>query len=101
MPAEFVVYSLRHTYDTRHGEARRGCVPVMKLMRHRSVTVSPRYEHPTPEALERAVKRLHTMNTQAVKALAEKRKRQRAATVSASVRGAGVRKSLRACSSGG
>ena len=39
------------------------------------MTVSQRYVHPTPEALERAVKGLQVMDTHATKALAEKRKR--------------------------
>ena len=83
MPAEFVVYSLRHTYGTRLGEARADAFSIMKLMGHCSVTVSQRYVHPTPEALERAVEKLQTMNTQALKALAEKRKRELPATFSA------------------
>ena len=82
MPAEFVVYSLRHTYGTRLGEAGADAFTIMRLTGHCSVTVSQRYVHPTRESLERAVKRLQTMNTQAIKALAEKRKRQLPATVS-------------------
>jgi integrase len=82
MPAEFVVYSLRHTYGTRLGEAGADAFSIMKLMGHCSVTVSQRYVHPTPEVLERAVKRLQAMNTQARKALAEKRKRQLPTTFS-------------------
>jgi hypothetical protein len=34
----------------------------MKVMGHSSVTVSPRYVHPTPETLERAFERLEERN---------------------------------------
>lgn len=62
MPDDFVVYSLRHTYGTRLGEAGADPFTIMKLMGHSSVTVSQRYVHPTPEGLERAVERLQQMN---------------------------------------
>ncbi|HLI30055.1 MAG TPA: site-specific integrase [Terriglobia bacterium] len=62
MPAEFVIYSLRHTYGTRLGEAGADAFAIMRLMGHSSVTVSQRYVHPSPEALERAVERLQAMN---------------------------------------
>lgn len=62
MPEDFVVYSLRHTYGTRLGEAGADPFTIMKLMGHSSVTVSQRYVHPTPEGLERAVERLQQMN---------------------------------------
>ena len=42
MPAEFVVYSLRHTYGTRLGEAGADPFVIMRLMGHSSVTVSQR-----------------------------------------------------------
>ena len=42
---------------------------IMRLMGHSSVTVSQRYVHPTPEAMERAVERLQALNEKAIKAL--------------------------------
>lgn len=69
MPAEFVIYSLRHTYGTRLGEAGADAFAIMRLMGHSSITVSQRYVHPSPEALERAVERLQAMN--AAKSLPE------------------------------
>ena len=86
MPAEFVIYSLRHTYGTRLGEAGADAFSIMRLMGHSSITVSQRYVHPSPEAFERAVERLQEMN--AAKGLPEgqnERKRLEATTVSTTV----------------
>jgi integrase len=88
MSDEFVVYSLRHTYGTRLGEAGADAFAIMRLMGHSSVTVSQRYVHPTPETLERAVEKLQAMNTKAAKSLSDGSKRQLPATVSATVDGA-------------
>jgi integrase len=87
MSAEFVVYSLRHTYGTRLGEAGADAFTIMRLMGHSSVTVSQRYVHPTPEAMERAVEKLQAMNTKVAKSLRGEQKRQLPATVSATVGG--------------
>jgi integrase len=62
LPADFVLHSLRHTYGTRLGESRADAFTIMRLMGHSSVTVSQRYVHPTPEALERAVDGLEALN---------------------------------------
>jgi integrase len=86
MSAEFVIYSLRHTYGTRLGEAGADAFAIMRLMGHSSITVSQRYVHPSPEALERAVERLQEMN--AANSLPEGQngqKRQLPATVSATL----------------
>ena len=71
MPIAFVLHSLRHTYGTRLGEAGADAFTIMRLMGHSSVTVSQRYVHPTPEALERAVERLEGLNQRAVASLPE------------------------------
>jgi integrase len=60
---EFVLHSLRHTYLTRLGLAGVEAFTIMKLAGHSSVTVSQRYVHPTPQAMEDAVARLDNMNT--------------------------------------
>ena len=114
MPEGFVIYSLRHTYGTRLGEAGADAFTIMRLMGHSSITVSQRYVHPTPEALERAVERLDAMNTEASKKLiassegsenhdkaAVAGKRSRPATVPATSKADGAVKSFRACSSVG
>ena len=88
MPAEFVLHSLRHTYGTRLGEAGADAFSIMRLMGHSSVTVSQRYVHPTPEALERAVKRLERLNQKAQAALPGSPNLQLPTTVSATVEGA-------------
>jgi integrase len=85
MSREFVLHSLRHSYGTRLGEAGADAFTIMRLMGHSSVTVSQRYVHPTPEALERAVERLEGLNQQATNSLPETPKRQLAATVSATL----------------
>jgi site-specific recombinase XerD len=58
LPRDFVIHSLRHTFGTRLGESGADAFTIMKVMGHSCVTVSQRYVHPTPEALER----LHAMN---------------------------------------
>jgi len=63
LPRDFVIHSLRHTFGTRLGESGADAFTIMKVMGHSSVTVSQRYVHPTPEALERAFERLDAMNT--------------------------------------
>jgi integrase len=88
LTGEFVLHSLRHTYGTRLGEAGADAFTIMRLMGHSSVTVSQRYVHPTPEALERAVERLEALNRSAERS----GKRARAATVSATSAKAIVRK---------
>lgn len=67
MPAEFVIYSLRHTYGTRLGKAGAAAFSIMRLMGHSSITVSQRYVHPSAEALERAGERLQEMNVAPVR----------------------------------
>lgn len=69
MPEVFVIYSLGHTYGTRIGEAGADAFTIMWLMGHSSVSVSQRYVHPTPEAIERGVEKLEAMNAEASKKL--------------------------------
>lgn len=59
MPVGFVLHSLRHTFGTRLGESGTAdAFAIMRLMGHASITTSQRYCHPTPETLERAVRRM-------------------------------------------
>ena len=67
-PKEFVIHSARHTCLTRLGEAGADAFTIMKLAGHSSVTVSQRYVHPTPEAVERAFDRLEALNRLALAA---------------------------------
>jgi integrase len=85
MSGEFVLHSLRHSYGTRLGEAGADAFTIMRLMGHSSVTVSQRYVHPTPEALERAVERLESLNLKATKRLGKDRIKQLPSTVSATL----------------
>ena len=62
LPEEFVPHSLRHTFGTRLGESGAETFTIMKLMGHSTVTVSQRYVHPSPEAIELAVGRMETLN---------------------------------------
>jgi len=60
---------LRATFVTSHvgtrlGEAGAGAFTIMRLMGHSTVTVSQRYVHPSPEAVELAFERLTAMNAQ-------------------------------------
>ena len=65
-PEGFVLHSLRHTFGTRLGEAGADAFTIMKLMGHSSVTVSQRYVHPSPEAVELAFERLTVLNLRQV-----------------------------------
>jgi integrase len=66
LPADFVLHSLRHTFGTRLGEAGADAFTIMRLMGHSNVTVSQRYVHPSPEAVELAFERLTVLNMQKV-----------------------------------
>src|ERR1039457_76069 len=59
---DFVLHSLRHTFGTRLGESGADAFTIMRLMGHSTVTVSQRYVHPSPEALELAYERMTAMN---------------------------------------
>jgi integrase len=50
----------RHTYGTRLGETGADAFTIMRLMGHSTVTVSQRYVHPSPEAMDNAVTRMET-----------------------------------------
>jgi integrase len=62
MPADFVPHSFRHTFGTRLGETGADAFTIMKLMGHSTVTISQRYVHPSPEAMESAVTRMEGWN---------------------------------------
>lgn len=63
LPSEFVLHSLRHTFGTRLGESGADAFTIMKLMGHSTITVSQRYVHPSPEAVERAFGRMQDLNS--------------------------------------
>jgi len=69
LSSEFVLHSLRHTYLTRLGIAGVEAFTIMKLGGHGSVTVSQRYVHPTPQAMEDAVAKLDNMNRRSLKSI--------------------------------
>jgi site-specific recombinase XerD len=62
---DFVIHSLRHTMLRRLGEAGVDAFTIMRIAGHSSITVSQRYVHPSPEALERAFERLESLNATA------------------------------------
>ena len=80
---EFVIHSVRHTMLTRLGESGADAFTIMKIAGHASVSMSQRYVHPTPEAMEKAMERLDSMNQKALSGVQEPSKRQLPATVSA------------------
>jgi integrase len=57
LPADLTPHAFRHTFGTRLGESGADAFTIMKLMGHSSITISQRYVHPTPEAVERAFTR--------------------------------------------
>jgi len=66
---DFVVHSLLHTFGTSLGESRADAFTIIRIMRHRTVTVPQRYVPPTPESLERAFEGLELMKRRATLAL--------------------------------
>jgi integrase len=67
LPADCVLHSFRHTFGTRLGETGADAFTIMKLMGHSTVTVSQRYVHPSPEAMESAVSRMEAYNRAGVR----------------------------------
>ena len=65
LPKDFVIHSLRHTMLSRLGEAGVDAFSIMRIAGHSSVTISQRYVHPSPEALERAFEKLEKLNAEA------------------------------------
>ena len=66
LPSDFVLHSLRHTFGTRLGESGADAFTIMRLMGHSTVTISQRYVHPSPEAVELAYERLTALNLKRV-----------------------------------
>jgi integrase len=66
LPAEFVLYSLRHTTLTRLGESGADAFTIMRIAGHSSATTSQRYVHPSSETVALASARLDTSNRQAL-----------------------------------
>jgi integrase len=86
MPDDFVLHCLRHTMLTRLGESGVDAFTIMRIAGHSSVTISQRYVHPSPEAVERAFDKLETLNKGAEEGLAcASSNRLIPATVSATV----------------
>jgi integrase len=80
---EFAIHSFRPAFLTRMVESGTDAFAIMKLAGHSSVTLSQRYVHPTPEAMERAMERCDSMNQKALEGLKEVPKGLPPATVSA------------------
>jgi integrase len=57
----------RAAIRTRLGETGADAFTIMKLMGHSTVTVSQRYVHPSPEAMESAVTRMEAYNRAGVR----------------------------------
>ncbi len=62
LPPAFVLHSLRHSFLTRLGMAGVDAFTIMRLAGHSSITISQRYVHPTPAAMESAVLKLEALN---------------------------------------
>ena len=58
-----MIHSLRHTMLSRLGESGVDAFTIMRIAGHSSITVSQRYVHPSPEAVERAFERLQLSGT--------------------------------------
>ena len=65
-----MLYTLRHTFLTRPGEAGADAFTIQKIAGHSSILISQRYVHPTPERVEQAFTQLEAYNQ---KKLAEER----------------------------
>jgi integrase len=82
---DFVVHSFRHSALTRLGAAGVDAFTIKRVAGHSSVTISEKYVHPTPEALERAFERLEDYNSRAAKSLLKAPKTLMPTTISATV----------------
>ena len=80
-----VIHSFRRTFGTRLGEAGADAFTIMRIMGHSTVTVSQKYVHPAPEAMERAFERLEALNQKSTARLPENPRRQLPATIPATV----------------
>jgi len=89
-PRDFVLHSLRHTMLTRLGESGVDAFTIMRIAGHSSITVSQRYIHPTPEAVERAFERLQLSGKGPDVEAENEPKRFPPATVSATLEGTGT-----------
>jgi integrase len=86
LPTEFVLHGLRHTMLTRLGESGVDAFTIMRIAGHSSVTVSQRYIHPSPEAVENAITRLEALNGAAEERLQNSQKRLSPPTDSTTLR---------------
>jgi integrase len=62
MDPEFVLHSLRHTALTRLGAAGVDVFTLQRIAGHSSITMTEKYVHPTPMALEDAIGKLDAAN---------------------------------------
>lgn len=62
LPAEFVLYSCRHTFGTRLAQSGANVFEIKKAMGHSSVKVSERYIHPSSDDISLAMKRKELMD---------------------------------------
>ncbi len=59
---DFVLHALRHTFETRLGEAGVDGFTIMRLIGPSSIIVSQRYVHPSPAAVELEFSRFERLN---------------------------------------
>lgn len=62
LPAEFVLYSCRHTFGTRLAQSGANEYEIKKAMGHASILVSQRYIHPSGDDIGLAMKRKEMMD---------------------------------------
>jgi len=73
----FVLYTVRHTFLTRLGEAGADAYTIQKIGGHSDIRISARYVHPTDERAQVAFDRLEVYNAEQMKkAEAERKKEQ-------------------------
>ena len=85
LPKDCVLPSLCHTMLTGLGETGADVFTIVRISGQSNVTVSQRYGHPTPEAMERAFQRLEALNEKASGRLPEAQKRRLPVTVPATL----------------
>lgn len=94
LPWDAVLHSTRHTALTDLGAAGADAFTIQAIAGHASVTTSQRYMHPVPETIQRAVSKLGEYRKAEAAAqrpkLEKVEKRAAPATVSATVRPAGI-----------
>jgi integrase len=72
----FVLYSARHTFLTRLGEAGADAYTIQRIGGHSDIRTSARYVHPTDERTQVAFDKLESYNAKQMQKVEDERKKE-------------------------